>query len=188
MSSGDGRGRIGPVAVFAARGAWTVRSGKERVGDEELRAEGARFLLDAVGHLSGDDMDRLLRGLPSPVAAELVRELIGNKLDPRRLKKPGALLVGALRKRPAARLSVIVERLSTGILGSFHIELGDRFDEPSLEALREVLDAVLAQHPPAGVRCTLSWVVAEGMPAAEAARDLLLTDGRLCLPGWAEAS
>jgi hypothetical protein len=158
------------------------------VGDEDLRAEGARVLLDAVGHLSGDDMDRLLRALPAPVAAELVRELIGNKLDPRRLKKPGALLVGALRKRPAARLAVIVERLSTGILGTFQMELGDRFDDPSLDALREVLDAVVAQHPAAGVRCTLSWVVAEGMPAAEAARDLLLSDGRLSLPGWTDAS
>jgi hypothetical protein len=91
-----------------------------------------------------------------------------------------------LRKRPAAHLPILVERLSTGILGTFETELGDRFEDPSLDALREVIDAVLAQHPAAGVRCTLSWVVAEGMPAAEAARELLLTDDRLRLPGWAE--
>jgi hypothetical protein len=158
------------------------------VGEEELMAEGAGLLADAVGQLSADDMDRLLRGLPSPVATELMTALLGNKLDPRRLKKVGALLVGALRNRSAVRLALLVERLSTGILATFHSELGERFDNPTVEDLREVLDAVLAQHPAAGVRCTLSWVVAEGMPAAEAARDLLLTDPRLRLPGWAEAS
>jgi hypothetical protein len=158
------------------------------VSEEELRAEGARLLVDAVGQLSADDMERLLRGLPSPVATELMTALLGNKLDPRRLKKVGALLVGALRNRSAVRLALLVERLSTGILATFHIELGDRFDNPTVEDLRGVLDAVLAQHPPAGVRCTLSWVVAEAMPAAEAARDLLLTDPRLRLAGWAEAS
>jgi hypothetical protein len=158
------------------------------VGEEELMAEGAGLLADAVGQLSADDMDRLLRGLPSPVATELMTALLGNKLDPRRLKKVGALLVGALRNRSAVRLTLLVERLSTGILATFHSELGDRFDNPTVEDLREVLDAVLAQHPAAGVRCTLSWVVAEGMPAAEAARDLLLTDPRLRLAGWAEAS
>jgi hypothetical protein len=158
------------------------------VGEEELMAEGAGLLADAVGQLSADDMDRLLRGLPSPVATELMTALLGNKLDPRRLKKVGALLVGALRNRSAVRLALLVERLSTGILATFHSELGERFDNPTVEDLREVLDAVLAQHPAAGVRCTLSWVVAEGMPAAEAARDLLLTDPRLRLAGWAEAS
>jgi hypothetical protein len=158
------------------------------VSEEELMAEGAGLLADAVGQLSADDMDRLLRGLPSPVATELMTALLGNKLDPRRLKKVGALLVGALRNRSAVRLTLLVERLSTGILATFHSELGDRFDNPTVEDLREVLDAVLAQHPAAGVRCTLSWVVAEGMPAAEAARDLLLTDPRLRLAGWAEAS
>ncbi|MDQ1490366.1 MAG: hypothetical protein QOD57_3311 [Actinomycetota bacterium] len=158
------------------------------MSEEELMAEGAGLLADAVGQLSADDMDRLLRGLPSPVATELMTALLGNKLDPRRLKKVGALLVGALRNRSAVRLTLLVERLSTGILATFHSELGDRFDNPTVEDLREVLDAVLAQHPAAGVRCTLSWVVAEGMPAAEAARDLLLTDPRLRLAGWAEAS
>ena len=161
---------------------------EERVGEEELTAEGARLLVDAVGALSAEDIDRLLRGLPPPIATELVRELIGSKLDPRRLKKVGMLLVGALRKRPAARLPVFVERLSTGVFGTFETELGDRFDDPSVDDLREVLDAVLAQHPAAGVRCTLTWVVAEGMPAAAAAREVLLTDPRLRLPGWAEAS
>ncbi|HEV7687007.1 MAG TPA: hypothetical protein VGQ80_10580, partial [Acidimicrobiia bacterium] len=161
---------------------------EEEANEEELRAEGARLLADAVGQLSGDDMDRLVRGLPSPVATELMTALLGNKLDPRRLRKVGTLLVGALRNRSAVRLALLVERLSTGILATFHSELGDRFDNPTVEDLREVLDAVLAQHPAAGVRCTLSWVVAEGMPAAEAARDLLLTDPRLRLAGWAEAS
>lgn len=158
------------------------------MGEEELMAEGAGLLADAVGQLSADDMDRLLRGLPSPVATELTTALLGNKLDPRRLKKVGALLVGAMRNRSAVRLTLLVERLSTGILETFHSELGERFDNPTVEDLREVLDAVLAQHPAAGVRCTLSWVVAEGMPAAEAARDLLLGDPRLRLAGWAEAS
>jgi hypothetical protein len=158
------------------------------VSEEELAAEGARLLADAVRELSADDMDRLLRGLPSPDATELTAALLGNKLDPRRLKNVGALLVGALRNRPAPRLVLLVERLSTGILAAFHAELGDRFDNPTVDDLREVLDAVLAQHPAAGVRCTLSWVVAEGMPAAEAAREMLLTDPRLRLAGWAEAS
>ena len=158
------------------------------MGEEELTSEGAGLLVDSVRELSAEDIDGLLRSLPSPVATELVRELIGNKLDPRRLKNVGTLLVGVLRKRPAARLLLFVERLSTAVLGSFERELGDRFEHPSLEDLREVLDAVLAQHPAAGVRCTLSWVVVEEMPAAAAAREVLLTDPRLRLPGWAEAS
>jgi hypothetical protein len=155
---------------------------------EELLAEGGELLVASVQELSGDDVDRLLKGLPPQVATELVHDLIGNKLDPRRLKNLGSLLIGPLRKRTATRLDVTMERLSVGILESFHHELGDRFDNPSLDDLREVLDAVLAQHPLPGVRCTLSWVVAEGMPAAAAARDVLVTDERLRLPGWAEPS
>jgi hypothetical protein len=156
--------------------------------DEELLAEGATLLTDAVQQLSGEDIERILRMLPSPVATEVVRDLIGNKLDPRRLKNLGSLLLGPLRKRPPARLAPVVEGLSTGILGTFEKELGDRFGNPSQDDLREVLDVVLAEHPAAGVRCTLSWVVAEGMPAAEAARDVLLADPRLRLAGWTEPS
>jgi hypothetical protein len=156
--------------------------------EEELRAEGARLLVDAVGELSAGDIDQLLRGLPPPLATEVVSGLIGNKLDPRRLKNLGTLMVNSLRKRPLPRQAALVERLSTGILATFETELGDRFENPSLEDLREVLDAVLAAHPAGGVRCTLGWVVEEGMPAAEAARDVLLTEPRLRLPGWAEAS
>jgi hypothetical protein len=156
---------------------------------EELRAEGAHMLLDAVGQVSPDDMDRMLRNLPTPLSTEVVRELIGNKLDPKRLKNIGSLLVGTLRKRPAARLSPIVERLSTMVLATFEKELGEeRFENPSLDDLREVIDAVLSEHPATDVRCTLAWVVADGLPAAEAARDVLLTDDRLRLPDWAEAS
>src|SRR2546421_12309993 len=59
---------------------------EEAVSDEELMADGARLLLDAVGQLSAEDLDRVLKGLPSPGATEVVRELLGNKLDPRRLK------------------------------------------------------------------------------------------------------
>jgi hypothetical protein len=156
--------------------------------DEELLAEGATLLTDAVQQLEPEDIERILRNLPSPVATEVVGDLIGNKLDPRRLKNLGSLLMGPLRKRPPARLALLVERLSTGILGTFEKELGDRFENPSQDDLREVLDAVLADHPAAGVRCTLSWVVAGGMPAAEAARDVLLADPRLRLPGWADVS
>lgn len=157
------------------------------MGDEELTEEGERLLVDAVRQLSADDMDRLLRGLPSPVAMEVARDLLGNKLDPRRVKNLSPLLLSPLQKRPAPRLVHLMEHLSTGILGTFQTELGDeRFENPSLDDLREVLDAVLAEHPAAGVRCTLAWVVAEGMPAAAAARHLLLTEPRLCLAGWAE--
>jgi hypothetical protein len=156
---------------------------------EELRAEGARLFVDAVNELSADDIDRMLRALPQALSSEVVSGLIGNKLDPRRLKNLGNLLVSSLRKRPLPRQTLLVERLSTGVLATFETELGaERFENPSLDDLREVIDAVLAEHPAAGVRCTLSWVVEEGMPAAEAARDILLTEPRLCLPGWAEAS
>lgn len=155
---------------------------------EELLAEGATLLTDAVQQLSAEDIERILRNLPSPQATEVVRDLIGNKLDPRRLKNLGSLLLGPLRKRPPARLALLVERLSTGILGTFEKELGDRFENPSQDDLREVLDAVLAEHPVAGIRCTLSWVVAEGMPAAKAARDVLLADPRLRLASWPEPS
>jgi hypothetical protein len=81
-----------------------------------------------------------------------------------------------------------MERLSTGVLATFETELGDRFENPSFDDLRDVIDAVLGEHPVGGVRCTLSWVVACGMPAAEAARDLLVSEPRLTLPSWAEAS
>jgi len=119
----------------------------------------------------------------------VVSGLIGNKLDPRRLKNLGTLLVNSLRKRPLPRQAALVERLSTGVLATFETELGaERFENPSVDDLREVIDAVLDEHPAAGVRCTLSWVVEEGMPAAEAARDVLLSEPRLRLPGWAEAS
>ena len=159
------------------------------MGEEELRAEGARLLVDAVNSLSAEDMERMLRALPPPLSTEVVSGLIGNKLDPRRLKNLGTLLVNSLQKRPLPRQALVVERLSTGVLATFETELGaERFENPSLEDLREVIDAVLAEHPAAGVRCTLSWVVEEGMPAAEAARDVLLTEPRLTLPGWAEAS
>jgi hypothetical protein len=160
----------------------------EAEADEELRAEGARLLVDAVGELSAEDMDRLLRGLPPALSSEVVSGLIGNKLDPRRLKNLSGLLINSLRKRPVARQAALVERLSTGILATFETELGDRFENPSADDLREVLDTVLAEHPAAGVRCTLSWVVEEGMPAAEAARDVLFTEPRLRLSGWTEAS
>jgi hypothetical protein len=158
------------------------------MGEEEIRAEGARLFVDAVNELSADDIDRMLRDLPPALSSEVVSGLIGSKLDPRRLKNLGTLLVNSLRKRPLPRQAALVERLSTGVLATFETELGDRFENPSLDDLREVLDAVLAEHPAAGVRCTLSWVVEEGMPAAEAARDVLLTEERLRLPGWAEAS
>jgi hypothetical protein len=158
------------------------------MGEEELQAEGARLFVDAVNELSAEDIDRMLRGLPQALSAEVVSGLIGNKLDPRRLKNLGTLLVSSLRKRPLPRQAALVERLSTGVLATFETELGDRFENPSLDDLREVLDAVLDEHPAGGVRCTLSWVVEEGMPAAEAARDVLLTEPRLRLPGWAEAS
>jgi hypothetical protein len=156
--------------------------------DEELMAVGAGFLENSVAELPAEDLDRLLKGLPPQVASELVKDLIGNKLDPRRLKNLAPLLLGPMRKRPAARLSPTVERLSVGILDTFHTELGDRFDNPSFDDLREVIDAVLAKHPPTGVRCTLSWVVADGLPAAQAAHDLLLTDERLRLSDWPKAS
>jgi hypothetical protein len=162
--------------------------GEDDVADEELRAEGARLLVDAVNELSAEDMERMLRALPPPLSTEVVSGLIGNKLDPRRLKNLGTLLVNSLQKRPLPRQALLVERLSTGVLATFETALGDRFENPSLDDLREVIDAVLAEHPAAGVRCTLSWVVEEGMPAAEAARDVLLTEPRLTLPGWAEAS
>jgi hypothetical protein len=158
------------------------------MGEEELNAEGTRLFVDAVNELSAEDIDRMLKGLPPALSSEVVSGLIGNKLDPRRLKNLGTLLVGSLRKRPLPRQAVLVERLSTGVLATFETELGDRFENPSVDDLREVLDAVLAEHPAAGVRCTLSWVVEEGMPAAEAARDVLLAEPRLRLPGWAEAS
>ncbi len=156
---------------------------------EELRAEGAKLLVDAVGQVSPDDMERILRSLPTPLSTEVVQNLIGNKLDPKRLKNIGSLLVGTLRKRPAARLSPIVERLSTMVLATFEKELGeDRFENPSLDDLREVIDAVLSEHDATDVRCTLAWVVADGLPAAQAARDLLRSDERLRLPDWGEGS
>jgi hypothetical protein len=161
---------------------------EETLGEEKLRAEGERLFVDAVGELSAEDMDRMLRELPPVLSSEVVSALIGSKLDPRRLKNLSGLLLNSLRKRPLARQAALVERLSTGILATFETELGDRFENPSADDLRAVLDAVLAEHPAAGVRCTLSWVVEEGMPAAEAARDVLITEPRLRLPGWAEAS
>lgn len=161
-------------------------TGDTPAGDEvrDTGEEAQRFLVEAVGELSPQDVDRLLRGLPPPLATEVVRELLGSKLDPRRLKNLGALLVGALRKRSAARLSPVVERLSTGVLETFESELGERFEDPSADDLRGVLDAVLGEHPVAGVRCTLALVVAEGMPAADAAREVLVNDPRLCLAAW----
>jgi hypothetical protein len=164
-------------------------TGEARAGDEvpDTGEDAGRLLVDAVGELSPEDVEQLLRALP-PVSTELVKELLGSKLDPRRLKNLGVLLVGPLRKRTPARLSPVVERLSMGILDTFESELGERFEDPSADDLREVLDAVLAEHPVGGVRCTLSWVVAEGMPAADAARELLFTDPRLCLAGWEPAS
>jgi hypothetical protein len=156
------------------------------VADEELTVDGAKLLEESVQQLSPEDLDRLLRGLPSPLATELVKDLIGNKLDPRRLKNVAPLVIGPLRRRPAARLSVIMERMMAGVLETFSAQLGDRFDDPSFADLSEVLDAVIAEHPAAAVRCTLAWVAAEGMPAARAAHDLLLSDERLRLPDWPE--
>ena len=153
----------------------------------ELLAEGERLFVDSVNELSAEDIDRMLRALPPAVSTEVVSGLIGNKLDPRRLKNLGSLLVNSLQKRPVQRQALLVERLSTGVLATFETELGDRFENPSFDDLRDVIDAVLAEHPTSGVRCTLSWVVACGMPAAEAARDVLISEPRLTLPSWAEA-
>ncbi len=154
----------------------------------ELLAEGERLFVDSVNELAAEDIDRMLRALPPAVSTEVVSGLIGNKLDPRRLKNLGSLLVNSLQKRPVQRQALLVERLSTGVLATFETELGDRFENPSFDDLRDVIDAVLAEHPTSGVRCTLSWVVACGMPAAEAARDVLISEPRLTLPNWAEAS
>lgn len=156
--------------------------------DEELLAEGGRMLVDSVAALPAEDLDQILKSLPPQVSTELVKDLIGNKLDPRRLKNLAPLLLGPMRKRSAARLSQTVERLSIGILDTFHSELGERFDNPSYDDLREVIDTVIAEHPAAGVRCTLAWVVADGLLAAQAAHDLLLTDERLRLVDWPKAS
>src|SRR5688500_10458057 len=121
-----------PAFVRAQRRRHTLgraRSGQEgRVGEEELKAQGLGLLEDSVGQLSSDDLDRLLRSIPTPEATELVKALIGNKLDPRRVKKPGALLIGPLKKQQAARHGIIVERLSIGDLGSFEQQLGDRYE------------------------------------------------------------
>lgn len=155
--------------------------------DEELVAEGGRMLVDSVAALSPDDLDRIVKALPPQVSSELVKDLIGNKLDPRRLKNLAPLLLGPMRKRPLPRLATTVERLSVSILETFHTELGERFDNPSYDDLREVIDKVVAEHPAGGVRCTLAWVVADGLLAAQAARDLLLTDERLRLPDWPAA-
>ena len=151
----------------------------------ELLAEGERLFVDSVNELSAEDIDHMLRALPPAVSTEVVSGLIGNKLDPRRLKNLGSLLVNSLQKRPVQRQALLVERLSTGVLATFETELGDRFENPSFDDLRDVIDAVLAEHPTSGVRCTLSWVVACGMPAAEAARDVLIREPRLTLPNWA---
>ena len=67
---------------------------------EALRAEGARLFADAVNELSAEDLERMLRALPQALSTEVVSGLIGNKLDPRRLKNLGSLLVNSLRKRP----------------------------------------------------------------------------------------
>ena len=48
------------------------------MGEEELTAEGSRLLVDAVGELTAEDIDRLLRGLPPPIATDVVRDLIGS--------------------------------------------------------------------------------------------------------------
>lgn len=146
------------------------------------------MLVDSVAALPAEDLDQILKSLPPQVSTELVKDLIGNKLDPRRLKNLAPLLLGPMRKRSAARLSQTVERLSIGILDTFHSELGERFDNPSYDDLREVIDTVIAEHPAAGVRCTLAWVVADGLLAAQAAHDLLLTDERLRLVDWPKAS
>ena len=154
----------------------------------ELLAEGERLFVDSVNELSAEDIDRMLRGLPPALSTEVVSGLIGNKLDPRRLKNLGSLLVNSFQKRPLQRQALLMERLATGVLATFETELGDRFENPSFDDLREVIDAVLAEHPAGGVRCTLSWVVAVGMPAAEAARDILVSEPRLTLPNWAPSS
>jgi hypothetical protein len=154
---------------------------------EETLAAGIVFLESSVAELPPGDLDQILKGLPPQIASEFVKDLIGNKLDPRRIKNLAPLLLGPLRKRPAPRLAPAVERMSVGILATFHEQLGDRFDNPSYDDLTEVIDSVLAQHPASGVRCTLSWVVADGLPAAQAAHDLLLTDERLRLPDWPKA-
>lgn len=165
--------------------------GEEEHGEEigaELLAEGERLFVDSVNELAAEDIERMLRALPPALSTEVVSGLIGNKLDPRRLKNLGSLLVNSLQKRPLQRQALLMERLATGVLATFETELGDRFENPSFDDLREVIDAVLAEHPAGGVRCTLSWVVAVGMPAAEAARDILVSEPRLTLPHWAEAA
>jgi hypothetical protein len=158
------------------------------VPEEDIKTDDSQLLLDSVGVLTADEIDELLRGVPSPTAMALVKELIGNKLDPRRLKKLGVLLIGPLKKRNADRLAPVVEALSVSILETFHAQLGERFENPSVADLREVLDDVLAKHPAIGVRCTLAWVVAEEMVAADAARTVLLSDERLRLPDWPQAT
>src|SRR5581483_10841329 len=62
-----------------------------RAGEDgaETGEEAQRLLVDAVGELAPADVERLLRGLPPPLATEVVKDLLGNKLDPRRLKNIG---------------------------------------------------------------------------------------------------
>jgi hypothetical protein len=78
----------------------------EEHGEEisaELLAEGERLFVDSVNELSAEEMERMLRALPPALSTEVVSGLIGNKLDPRRLKNLGSLLVNSLQKRPLQR-------------------------------------------------------------------------------------
>src|SRR5438552_13443934 len=94
-TAGPREGRVGEEELTAEEDSADHEHSaeEEHEVDEELLAEGVGLFGDSVGHLAADDVDRLLRGVPAPVATDAVNGLLGRTLDPPLQKSVGALLV-----------------------------------------------------------------------------------------------
>ncbi len=130
-------------------------------------------------------------------AAEL-KTALARAVDPRVPTSPAVRnAVNALRRHadPVAALDKVQYRVvlpyaaaacSDTCLAATIEALGDHADDPTREQLLEALDAVRSEHDDVTIAVMLASVADGEMPASDLCFDVLATDPRYGMSGWAE--
>lgn len=97
----------------------------------------------------------------------------------------GRLALTKIRNQALKRQLQDAELLTDAVLPSFEAHLGEAYENPTLEDLRNVLDILLDEGLTINVlRLVLAVVTDLERPAAEVAQTVLLQDARFRLPEW----